>query len=364
MPRVDFFIQTETSSPLQGRRTDDGAGGERIRQRARQKDGSHAPSRPQDALLSDLDLPLRRTFYPLGFAVEIMTNDPDVLVAANESFGHRRLCRGSATLQIRIGISDGGSSKCPPEPIRREYNHLYSLVADGENQALLDLRTCTSFVWLKKAALNNSLYFRYNFLEKVMYLLLGASVVTDIHAACISKNGKGILLCGDSGAGKSTLAYACARAGWTYTSDDTCYLINDSESPRVIGHSHRVRFRPEAKTLFPELENRGVTPRMEGKPSIEMRISELPDLHIRTAPEVNVHSIVYLNRYSLATGKLATLPAGTATVRTCQDLFSAGEIREKHETKLESLSNIPTYELHYRDLYDAMRKLDLLTRDL
>ena len=210
MPQVDSFVQTETPSPIQERQKDNGAGGERIRQRARQKNEAHTSSRPQDALLCDLDLPLRRTFYPLGFAVEIITNDPDVLDAADESFGHRRLCRGSATLQVRIGISDGGSSKCPPEPTRREYNHLYSLVADGENQALLDLRTCTSFVWLKKSALNNRLYFRYNFLEKVVYLLLGASVVTDIHAACISKNGKGILLCGDSGAGKSTLAYACA----------------------------------------------------------------------------------------------------------------------------------------------------------
>jgi energy-coupling factor transporter ATP-binding protein EcfA2 len=290
-----------------------------------------------------------------------MTNDPDVLVAANESFGHRRLRRGSTTLQVRIGISDGGSSKCPPEPTRREYNHLYSLVADGDNQALLDLKTCTSFVWLKKAALNNRLYFRHNFLEKVVYLLLGASVVTDIHAACISKNGKGILLCGNSGAGKSTLAYACARAGWTYTSDDTCYLINDSDRPRVIGHSHRVRFRPEAKALFPELESRNVTPRMEGKPSIEVQIAELSDLCISTTPEVKVHSIVYLNRYPLATGRLATLPFGTATLRTCQELFSAGEIREKHQKILQMLSDVPTYELHYSDLHDAIRKLDLLT---
>ncbi|MDW5265156.1 MULTISPECIES: aldolase [Acidobacteriaceae] len=358
---IDLLVQTGLASPIHGRQGDTGVSSRRILPKAQKKDGVPAPGRPQDSLLYDFELPFHRTFYPLGFAVEIMTNDPDVLVAANESFGHRRLRRGSIALQVRIGISSGGSSKCPPEPTRREYNHLYSLVADGDNQALLDLKTCTSFVWLKKAALNNRLYFRYNFLEKVVYLLLGASAVTDIHAACISKNGKGILLCGNSGAGKSTLAYACARAGWVYTSDDTCYLINGSASPRVIGHSHRVRFRPEAKTLFPELENRNVTPRMEGKPSIEVKIAELSDLRISTTPEVKVHSIVYLNRYPIATGKLVTLPAGTATLRICQELFSAGEIREKHEKILQTLSDVPTYELHYCDLHDAIRKLDLLT---
>jgi hypothetical protein len=356
MPRVDSLVQTKTPSPVQRRQKTKVASMQHVPKR----EGICTQGRPQDALLSDLELPLRRTFYPLGFAVDIITNDRDVLEAANESFGHRRLCRGRAALQVRIGISEGGSATCPAEPTRREYNHLYSLVADGDNQALLDLRNCTSFVWLTKSALNSRLYFRYNFLEKVVYLLLGASVVTDIHAACIGKNGNGILLCGDSGAGKSTLAYACAKAGWTYTSDDTCYLINGLKSPRVIGHAHRLRFRPEAKDLFPELEKLSITPRMEGKPSIEVGIGELPHLRIRTVPEASVRSIVYLNRDSLSRGRLTRLPAGTATLRTRQELFSAGEIREKHEAILQILSDVPTYELNYWRLHDAIRKLDQL----
>src|SRR6202035_1597938 len=104
----------------------------------------HTPVRPQDALLCDMFLPLRGTFYPLGFAVEIITNEPEVLEAAHESFGHKRFRRESATLQIRIGISEGGGPECPPEPTRRQYNHLYSLMADTNNHALLDLKTCTS----------------------------------------------------------------------------------------------------------------------------------------------------------------------------------------------------------------------------
>jgi hypothetical protein len=317
---------------------------------------------PQEALLSDMELPLRRTFYPLGYAVEIITNEPAVLEAAHESFGHAHLSRRSATLQVRIGVSEGGNSECPPEPTRRQYNHLYSMVADADNQALLDLRTCSSFVWVKKTTIENRLYFRYNFLEKTVYLLLGSSVVTDLHAACVSKNGKGILLCGDSGAGKSTLSYACARAGWTYTSDDTSYLINDSEIPHVIGHAHRVRFRPTAKALFPELEGHELTPRMEGKPSIEAPISAFPGLN--TANEARVHSIVYLNRCPSETSRLIPLPKGTATQRMRKELYSAGEIRIKHEKILEVFSDVPTYELQYRDLDHAIYQLDLLVQDV
>jgi hypothetical protein len=332
------------------------------RQPIRQESRDQSSSRRQDSLLCDMELPLRRSFYPLGFAVEILTNHPKVLEAAAESFGHRRLRHGSAALEIRIGVSESKSTLRPPEPTRREYNHLYSMVADAENQALLDLRTGANFVWLNERALKDKLYLRYNFVEKVVYLLLGASVVTDLHAGCVSKKGKGILLCGDSGAGKSTLSYACARAGWTYTSDDTSYLINGSSMPRVIGHAHRVRFRPEAKALFPELEPREITPRMEGKASIEVPIHEL--LQIDTATEAAVCSIVYLNRYPEAKGTLIPLPHGSATERMGKELYSAGEIRASHKKALERLADIPTFELQYCSLDQAIEQLDRLAAGL
>lgn len=319
-------------------------------------------ARPQDALLFNMHLPLRRMYYPLGFPVEILTNDPGVLEAAEQSFAHNRLRRAHPPLRVRIGMSPGGGSTIPPEPARREFNHLYSLLADQDNHAILDLKTCTSFIWLNQAALISKLYLRYNFLEKVVYLLLGASVVTDIHAACINRNGKGILLCGDSGAGKSTLAYACARAGWTFTSDDTSYLINASPTPRVIGHAHRMRFRPTAKTLFSELADFDITPRMEGKPSIEVSASALP--RIITSCEADVHAILYLNRSPASNAALSSLPQGTATRRLQAELFSAGEIRMQHEKLLERLSPIPTYELQYSDLHDATHQLDLLVEHL
>ncbi|MFC5862379.1 aldolase [Acidicapsa dinghuensis] len=360
MASVDSSIQLRTPLSAAGNEYED-VTTTSVHEKKRLTGGSAKHQELRAALLADMNLPLRQTFYPLGFAVEILTNNVDVLHAAAESFGHRRLCRGNTALRVRVGITEGGTSECLSEPVRREYSHLYSLVVDAENQALLDLKTCVSFLWLTQSSLRNRLYFRYNFLEKVVYLLLGASVVTDLHAACVSKYGKGILLFGDSGAGKSTLAYACARDGWTYTSDDTCYLINKLKQPRVIGHSHRVRFRPAAKEFFPELEHCAITPRMEGKPSIEVPTSKLPILE--ASAEASVHAIVYLNRIATSTATLIRLPAGTAALRSRQELFSAGEIREKHEKILEILSPVPTYELQYSGVANAIQQLDLLVQD-
>jgi len=316
--------------------------------------------RPQDALLSGMKLPLRGVFYPLGYPVAIRTNDPAVLRAARESFGHNRLSRSAAMLELPVGVVFREGASCPPEPVRRQTNHLFLLVADADNQAVLDLKSRTSFTWITQAAAHNASYLRHNFLEKAVYLLLGASVVTDLHAACVSKHDKGVLLFGDSGAGKTTLSYACARAGWTYTSDDTSYLINDSFPPRVIGHSHRARFRPSARNLFPELEGQEVTPRIDGKPSIEVPTADLPV--VRTAAETSVDFIVYLRRFDAGCGELVRLPEGTATRRAIEELYSAGDIRARHEEILTVFASVPTFELRYRDLRDAIESLDRLTR--
>lgn len=315
--------------------------------------------KPLDSLLSDMELPFQREFYPLGYAVEIATNDAEVLEIADECFRPARMIRSGPTMRVSIDVTEGDNGECPREPARREHNNFFSLVADADNRALLDLNSFISFASVTQPAVRNRLYFRYNFLEKIVYLLLGASVVTDLHAACVGRNGRGMLLCGDSGAGKSTLAYGCARDGWTYTSDDTSYLINDLTMPHVIGHAHRVRFRPEARALFPELANRQVTSRMEGKLSIEVPVSELPI--VNTASEAGVDSIVYLKRYPSAAGTLVRLPKGAATLRMKNELYSAGDVRARHEEILERFADIPCYELHYSDLSSAICQLETLT---
>ena len=129
----------------------------------------------------------------------------------------------------------------------------------------------------------------------------------------------------------------------------------------MIGHCHRARFRPSARALFPELASRSLTPRLEGKPSIEVPVSELPIS--RTSAEASVDSIVLLNRQPVEDPQLISLPAGTATEFLRRNLYSAGEIRTRHEWILGALWDTPTFEMQYSDLEKGIRALALLTPD-
>jgi len=90
-------------------------------------------------------------------------------------------------------------------------------------------------------------------------------------------------------------------------------------------------------------------------------VSELPQ--IVTATETGVHAVVYLDRHATASGRLVRLPEGTATERTRKELYSAGEIRAKHEKILEILFKTPAFALHYHEFDQAIQQLDRLAWD-
>ena len=302
----------------------------------------------------------RRTFYPLGFAVEIETNSIEILLAASESWREQVCASTDPPLRIRLGVTQANSSGCPSAPVPRADGHLLSIVADAANFAVCDLLQGVAFGWVSEATLKNRLYFRYHFLEAIALSLISTSRASPLHAACVSFEGRGVLFCGASGAGKSTLAYACARAGWTFTSDDASYLLWESADLDVRGNAHQVRFRPSAKELFPELQGRSLTPRAAGKPSIEVFTAELPG--IVTAKDSQVHYIVLLNRRISCQAELTPLTRDEMLPHLGGSLFAEEWAPHPRAKILERLCAATMYELRYADVEDAIGLLERLVR--
>jgi hypothetical protein len=313
-----------------------------------------------DPLLCKMELPLRGVFYPLGFAVEISTNSQLVIDAARESWKNLTPRHSSPMLRIGIAVTGAETGGCPPAPVVRAHRQLLTIVTNPENQAVCDLGAGYAYAWLTYGTLHHRSYLRYHYIEAIALILISNTYATAIHAACVSRHGRGVLLCGDSGAGKSTLAYACARAGWTYTSDDACYLLRAAGQPRVAGNSRQIRFRPSASELFPELGGREITPRAEGKPSVEIPTAELRGLV--TEDEAPVHYIIFLNRQTSAGVDLVPFSGAAAMRRFHQSLFPEDEVQQLRAAALQRLSAAAVYELRYCDLQHAVDRLERLVR--
>jgi hypothetical protein len=318
--------------------------------------------RPQDPLLWDYDLSLRGTYYPLGFPLDIQTNSPDVLRAAEESWGRFQKSFSTPPVQIRLGVLPGSSSVCPPEPVCRGQRNLITQVADAENYLVSDIREGFSFGWVTEAVARNHAYLRYHFIEGAPLMLLECLYLTPVHAACISLHGRGVLLCGDGGAGKSSLSYACARNGWTFLSDDSAMLMRKNSGRRVIGNPYQIRFRDSATELFPELRTAKVSQRLSGELSIELATASVPG--IATTSECHVDYLVFLNRYHPEPEGLFRFPKETALSWLNQVVcYGDRHLRDKHKAVLEQLAAGEIFEMRYTKMATALRLLEGLVRD-
>src|ERR1039457_4994076 len=164
-------------------------------------------------------------------------------------------------------------------------------------------------------------WFRYYFLETMVYMLLAQRYIVPVHAACVAHDGSGVLLCGWSGAGKSTLAFACARAGWTFIGDDSTWLLPGMEDRAAVGRPHLARFREDAPQLFPELEGSVARARPNGKLTIEVPLSAFP--HIRTASRCQVGCVVLLNRQGGGGAEAEAIPTSEIVERLIEVPLSA-----------------------------------------
>jgi hypothetical protein len=184
-----------------------------------------------DPILSAFELPLRRTFYPLGYPLVLETNSHDVIHAAEEGWGAFERMFIEDPVRVCLGVSEGDSESPLLAPVLRAREHLMSIVADPENFMLCDFDRGFSFGWVTRSTAADHPLLRYQFLTAGGTTLAQQRALAPMHGALMMRNGTGVMFCGDSFAGKSTLAYACARAGWTYLSDDGTYLV------RGIGRS-------------------------------------------------------------------------------------------------------------------------------
>ena len=318
------------------------------------------PSHLPDPLGASIPLPHHHVLFPFGFPVQIKTNELAIIRAAEQSWAAFAQRFRETPLQLRVVVSDSSTTRRPATPVVRAQANLMTIVADSQNFACCDLASGFCFAHLSKAALLHRDYLRYHFLEGSIYPLMDIQHVVAVHAACVVKDGHGVLFVGDSGAGKSSLAYACARRGWTYVADDAACLVRRRPGRQVLGNPHSFRFRPTVSTLFPEL--RGRVKLRNGKPTVEVRTEALS--HLITAQECTVDYLVFLDRRAQPDG--SPLVSSVSEEECLRGLYSSPwppelSIHQERFSAVERLLKAERFRMSYLEFDPA---IDLLERTI
>lgn len=314
----------------------------------------------QDPLGFDLPLPLRSRYYPMGFPLDLATNSEDILAATDRIWKQFPATAQERAATLRVVVEDR-DARVPPLPsMPRGQNHLVSIVHGPDNFAMCDLARSFTFVCLTRDVARDQSYIRYHFLEPAGYLMIDALHLSPLHASCVALKGRAVLLCGDAGAGKTSLAYACARKGWTYLSDDATHIVRGRGDRTVVGRPFRIRFRESASRLFPELKQFTPERRPNGKLDIEV---ETRALGIAVALESSASHVVFLNRQNEAARARVEPFARTEAARRLRTLTCYGDerVRSEQNRALTEFLQLPTMELTYADLESAESALRTLT---
>jgi hypothetical protein len=319
---------------------------------------SDAPSQSERHELEGPELSLQRMFYPYGFPLEVRTNSAEMMVMMEETWGVFEKSFDDEPIRTDIRVVESDATECPPAPSYRMMQPVLTAIADKDNYLLADLSAGRTYVTLSTTALRFKLYLQFFFLELTAGNQVGTRYATPIHAGCVSLHGRGVLLCGESGAGKSTLSYACARAGWSYVTDDCSLLLNGTTRNLVTGNCHKVRFRPTAAELFPEVAGIDLTPRAGGKPSIELPTGPMQNIVRSQLEEVNY--MVFLNRQSGEEPGLVPYGKDAARQFMRQVLYGTKETLAVQHQAIERLLKVDLLELRYSDLDWAIDRLRML----
>ncbi len=310
-------------------------------------------------VLGNIDLPLSETYYPLGFTLAIATNSEDVLEAARESWGAFPRAFAKPAIELRVGVlAENPAWPSSPHFVRSE-RHLIAWLQSPSDFSFCDMKKGFGFCRVGARTAANRPHLRYYYLEAMAYTLLEALYLTPIHAACVALHGQGLLLCGESEAGKSSLAYACARGGWTFVSDDVSYLVRGGDSHVLVGNPHLIRLREPARDLFPELRQHPVILRGQGDRAIELATKDLPN--VVTAPHSPVRYILLLNRQPGSTPQLTPFSKAEA-LRQMEQVLCLGEqdLRDAQAASLRRLLSAEVFEFRYSSLDAALPELRAL----
>jgi hypothetical protein len=311
-----------------------------------------------DPLQREIDLPFQHIFHPYGFRLHLVSNSREVLAAAEEDWSMYEADEAEyqhPPLTLRILVQPG--SELSPQPVHRMQGHLYSVIGSRENYALVDFDALFAYAWVTERTVADHARFCWFYLDSITCTTLAQRHLVPMHAACVEKNGVGVLLWGPSGMGKSSLAYACARAGFTFVADDATMLPQNREDCIVTGKPHQARFREDVPRLFPELEGYVMRARPSGKLSIEVPMAQLG---IRTSVRCAVSRNVFLHRGQSA--GLERIGVDSALQQMARDSNPFGEETQARQHKaLRRLAQMPAYRLRYERLQDAIELLEGLT---
>jgi len=281
-----------------------------------------------------------------------------------------RLARRAPEFGLRLVTT---AAEAPLEPVwsAREPPLVRPLSGDGlvcgataaSNFVALDPTCRAAIVVVSQHMLRFPYHLRYELLEFALYTLAArAQRLVSLHAACVGRAGRGILLVGASGAGKSTLALHSLLHGLDFLAEDS--VLVRPEGLLATGLANFLHVRADACRFLPPrtqatVRRSPVIRRRSGVEKFELDLRR-PGFRLAPAPQ-RLEALVFVSpRPRSRAGLLVPLDAAAAIAT-----LESGQQFAVHQpgwSKFRSrIMRLPAFELrrgdHPREAVEALERL-------
>lgn len=194
-----------------------------------------APDAASDPFRERLACKLYRRARVLGGVFEFESNSAALLHLVDEAYdGLPVHVLGTAPPHFRIRLvltNDAGMPAGAEPPLPRLQSGAGFLCAamDCANFAVISPPQRVGLVVVSREMLRHPYHIRYELVEFVVYTLASRGQrLVSLHAACLGRKGRGLLLIGPSGAGKSTLSLHSLMQGMELVAEDGVLVVADT----------------------------------------------------------------------------------------------------------------------------------------
>jgi hypothetical protein len=314
----------------------------------------------------------RRDLQLLGGRFRFESNSRQLLRLVDEAFGglprHRLsaiLPRFEVRLVLRPGAVPHSRSRLEPPPFGMFSGAgLLGGATQQSNFVVLSPQERSALIVLSRKMMSFPYHARYELIEFAVFTLAARTQgLVSLHAACIGRAGRGILLMGASGAGKSTLALMALLQGFDFISEDSVFVAADTLLATGAANFLHVRADSlrwvERPRDIAAIRASPIIRRRSGVRKFEVDLRR--GTHRLAASPLKIGAIVFLSAQTASGGPLLrSLSKSSMAVRLTEaQAYAANQPRWTAFRK--QASRLDAYELrrgaHPLEAVDALRSL-------
>ena len=306
----------------------------------------------------------------LGADFRFQSNSRDLMRLVSQAYRglpRHKLSNGPTAIDVWLSLTPRDPAVRRSEPPKTRMTAGAGLLCgmmDAANFVTLAPAARAGLVAISRRLLEYPYLARYELLEFAVYILATrVQQLVPLHAACVSRRGRAILLMGGSGTGKTTLALQCMLQGLEFMSEDSTFVCPKTLLATAVANylhvrSNGLRFVPTPTATA--WRRRSTT--IQRRSGVEKLEVDLRDTGYRLSPAASrVVAIVLLTKRGARKGPLLRPIRGDETRARIEALqpYAARQIGWNRFAR--QFANISVWELrrgsHPADAVPSLRGL-------